>query len=345
MADIDFAGYVRARRTILNGDGGRGYERGVLVFDCPLCGDARGRGFINVQFRTAGCFNAGCVAEPRLGGGFVEWVRLVEGYASRAEALAFLHRAHPLLVETLLSTPRSPQPDAYDEWVRFPKAMHLVTVDSQGMQKRFTDFAKRKWDLNPVDLVRSGVGYCLVGRYRLRLIFPVVINRKVVGFQARSITNAEPKYLTSRRGAFSEPQAECGRAAESWLWGIDDLLPGGTAILVEGIPDAIRFSRDGAGLGTPIAMIGMALTSEKLAMLLAKKPGKVILALDTEEGTKEMAIDCLRRLESWGLPAYLGLWRGGKDAGSGARLHSTRASVDLLVRGITDHRLPVAPTS
>src|SRR5438552_8412065 len=59
---IDLDKWLRTRVRVLNDQGGRGFDTGVRTFNCPLCRDSKGRGWANVAYWTAGCFNVGCVA-------------------------------------------------------------------------------------------------------------------------------------------------------------------------------------------------------------------------------------------------------------------------------------------
>src|SRR3990167_6231283 len=83
---VDIDAYVRRRVTVSNASGGRGYEDGLRVFDCPICRETRQRGWLSITGFSAGCFNAGCDANERLDGGAIEWVRRAEGLRSRSEA-------------------------------------------------------------------------------------------------------------------------------------------------------------------------------------------------------------------------------------------------------------------
>jgi hypothetical protein len=138
------------------------------------------------------------------------------------------------------------------------------------------------------------------------------MNKKVVGFQARSIANAEPRYLNARRGDFVDPKAECGRAAESWLYNSDFVQRGATVVLVEGAADALQATKKGGGVG--VALLGMTLTIEKLAGLASKDPGRVLVALDNEPSAQRRAVSYVEAMLSWGIEAGRAEWKGGKDA-------------------------------
>src|SRR3989304_2827936 len=143
---------------------------------------------------------------------------------------------------------------AYKDFCRFPKEMRRFRPDPSTLQLSFEKFAARKWGLGLPDLVGAGAGWCMTGSYARRLIFPVVMNRVPVGFQARTIGAADAKYLTSSHGREEDPGAECGRPAEAMLYGLDDIPPGAGIVLVEGVPDTPSGGKTGqwalACLGT-----------------------------------------------------------------------------------------------
>lgn len=315
---IDFESYVRSRVEVRNVEGGRGYDLGVRSFDCPLCDDMKSRGWVNVDFATAGCFNAGCVASERLTGGAVEWARQQEGFSSRGKTISYLQTEFPS--HGRIRMPALPRL-AYDDFCHFPKEMLLFKLPPAPiLQAGFLNFAWQQWGLNIQDLITAGAGYCVKGFYSHRIVLPIVMDRQPVAFQARTILSVSmfPKYLTSSNVQQGSRAPECGRPAEALLYGIDEVKPGDEVTLVEGGADAIA-ARRRQGLRA-VGLLGTALTSEKLALLARTKPSKVIVALDAEAETSDKALEAFAALISWGMDAALGTWTGGKDPGSGGRL-------------------------
>jgi DNA primase len=179
------------------------------------------------------------------------------------------------------------------------------------------------------DLRRWGVLWCPRGRHAWRLIVPIVMDGATVQFQARSYRGAEPKYRSGEIGV------DAARPMDACLFNLDAVGEGDDVILVEGWADVARRSvatRGGVaacgddaapGGGVPVALLGSALTEAKAALLAAKRPRSVTVALDADAVGAGYAV-------ADGLAAYLvgtdvrmGLWRGGKDAGSGARLEAS----------------------
>ena len=78
-----------------------------------------------------------------------------------------------------------------------------------------------------------------------------------------------------------------------------------------------------------VALLGVALTAEKVAVIRAARPSRVIVALDAEPAAQARAAAHVEDLEAHDVPAVLGAWSGGKDAGSGAALRVTGGPATL----------------
>ena len=346
---IDLDAYLHTRIAVTNDDGGRGHEHGVRVFDCPLCGDRSHRGWMSVTHWSAGCFNLGCDAEPRLAGGAVEWVRRVEGYTTRGRAWA-------RLAQFPLRTSHAPLPIRRppDDWCVLP---NLNPPDLDGViQRKGLAFISRQWGLTRHDAVRWSLWPCMRGRHAWRVIIPIRESGHTIAFQSRTmVPGVEPKYLTSRYGPRGERGMECGRPASGLLFNLDAVVPGSPVILVEGAGDAMAWDRrrgvhgddlrevetsdhattapDQVETAPAVALLGTALTPEKIAMLHQKLAGgRVIVALDAELPTLRRAVAHVDDLMAWGIPADVGAWTGAKDAGAGGRLTVNGGPVSLRDR-------------
>lgn len=321
---IDLEGYVLRRVRVLNANGGRGYDHGVRVFDCPLCRETRGRGWANVLTFAVGCLNAGCPAEERLPGGVVEWVRRAEGLRTWPDTLTFLLREYPR------RSARRPAPvvDAHEDFVRYPKDVRWLWSASSPIMHEAMVFARRQWGVSGSDLQRWGVGVCASGRYAWRLVIPVVMDGNPVAFQARTFRGGEPKYLFAREGPASDPQTECGREAAGCLFNYDAVHEGGEFVLVEGAGDVMAHAARTTA-PTAVGLLGQALTAEKLALIAVLRPRRVVVALDQGVAERRRALDHVADLRAWGVAAELGEWVGGKDAGEGARLAVIEGAVSL----------------
>src|SRR3990172_5560289 len=118
----------------------------------------------------------------------------------------------------------------------------------------------------------------------------------------------------------ARPSAGVPRAAFYSMPGL--WCPGGEGIVVEGAGDVMRWHRDDrARQPAAVALLGVALTPEKAAMIHAARLERVIVALDAEPEAERRArrhVSDLR--DAWHVNAVMGRWRGGKDSGSGATL-------------------------
>lgn len=276
---------------------------------------------MNVNRWSAGCWNAGCPAEPRLNGGAIAWVQLVEGISVKGQTWAYLLEQFPATGAYL---PRQVQHSTYAaDFCRLPHEFrHLNGLNHlPSMGRPVEAFLWHQWGLSVRQATDWGLGYCFYGRYAGRIVIPIKMKGEVVAFQARSYRREEPKYLNSRSGPEDDPKAECGRPARATMFNLDAASSGDDVMLVEGSGDVMHWHRDDIHR-TPIAigLLGMALTPEKLAMLCELNPRRVIVALDNEPETKMRATTHLQDLEGWGLSVAAGQWVGGKDAGAGAEL-------------------------
>ncbi len=322
LRKIDLDAYLRSRVQIKNEDGGRGYDHGVRIFDCVWCDDEAGRGWVNIEYGAAGCFNGGCPAEGTVDGGALEWARGVEGFNTIGHTIAWLQQEFPFRGERPLPTPIV----KYTDFCRLPPESMLFGLDAPILQVPYADFAKRKWGLSHVDLKEAFARWCSSGSYAGRIIFPVLMGGKPVAFQARTIYgDGRVKYLTSKFGEPDDPEAECGRPQQALLYGVDDVPKGGEVALVEGITDVLasRKGRSGVDVApelTFVGILGMRLSTEKLAILARLRPKRVIVALDSHPETDRASQRAVDDLRAWGIPVARGVWQGGKDAGSGAAL-------------------------
>lgn len=363
--EYDLHAWAAARLGIRNLDGGRGYDQGVRIVSCPLCDDAmldRGRGWVNVQRRSCGCFNSGCPAEGGMGA--LEYVQRVEGYRTKTEALGMLLRDYPSWAAPVVQVPRR---STYDDWCELPPSIPIREhpgCHPSPVYDMVRAFLTKQWGLTTRDAEFWELRYCVQGHHAWRIIIPIMMTGQLVGFQARSFRGGEPKYVTSQHGERGERFAECGRPAEAMLFNLDAVQEGDDVILVEGAADAMALDKtesartrmaaetvQGRGAGcsghdreavqiddptgdlvggagtVPVAVLGLALTDEKAALLALRRPGRVIVAADEEPDAQARGRKMMLTLHPWGIDVTTGHWIGGKDAGTGARLRPTASEL------------------
>ncbi|MBI4305761.1 MAG: DNA primase [Chloroflexi bacterium] len=114
---------------------------------------------------------------------------------------------------------------------------------------------------------------------------------RIVGFGARSLTDAEPKYLNSPRSDVFDKS----RILYGLHWAIDAVRLSGTAVVVEGYMDAIAAHEH--GFVNVVASMGTAITGEQVAQLrgIART---VVLALDADAAGQEATLNSLETV--WG---------------------------------------------
>lgn len=311
--DLDL--YLRTRGVVvLNREGGRGYEEGVRVFDCPLCGDTKGRGWWTLNAEAAGCWNAGCPAEPRLSGGVIEWVQRHERLASRGEAWKWMikhyHTSVPRTSTRVVSKARA-------DFCRLPS--HTSLVANSVLAREALAFARRRWRVTDEVVETFALGVCGQGRHAWRIVLPVQSSHGAIAFQSRSFRGHDPKYLTSRAGLEDDPLAECARPAGQYLYNVDRVWPGQDVVLVEGPGDVLGWSAR-PHESVAVGLLGMNMTAARAAQLRAARPRRCYVALDAQPDAQQRAQIIVEDLRAWGLEAEPGTWVGGKDAGDGASL-------------------------
>jgi hypothetical protein len=314
---IDYDRFARERLGVLNGDGGRGYDQGIRIFHCPVCGERKGRGWMGITAGVVGCYNAGCDADPTLRGGAAELLRRMDDLPDASTARRALRARYG--TDALVVIP--PKPFDGADFVRYPEGVRPFEVDGGVMQDAFEAFASGQWDLGPTTLREWGFRWALTGELAWRIIIPVLMDGRAVGWQARSVRGADPKYVTSRRGKPEDPRAQCGRPAAAMLFNVDAVLPGSEVLMVEGAASAVAWHRRDRGrTPTAVALLGVALTAEKAALVASKEPERVVVALDPEPDAQRRARDHVDALRAWGLDATLGRWVGAKGIAEGASL-------------------------
>jgi hypothetical protein len=327
---VDLDRFLRSVARVRNEGGGHGYEQGLRTFDCPICGERQGRGWIGVLGWGAGCWNAGCEAQPNLPGGAIEWARRALGFVSRAGTWKHLEqRFGGAVVAPLAPTPRG------DDFCNFPEGSRTFSDGDALLSIRatFLSFIREQWGVGLDDAVRWGLRWCLSGRHAFRVIIPIVMGGVLVGFQTRTIRDGvKPKYLTSSNVVGRHtPEAECGRPAAAMLFNSDAFRQGRDALLVEGPGDVMGWHATNAS-PPAVALLGVAMTAEKIAVIRAARPSRVIVALDAEPAAQARALAHVDDLVAHDVPAVLGTWEGGKDAGSGATLVVRSGGTSLAER-------------
>jgi len=153
--------------------------------------------------------------------------------------------------------------------IELPKEAVPVTHSTYGKWKPLENFLiRRKISLFHCEMYH--VHYCPYGDYANRLILPIKMNKTLVNFQARDVTDCDraPKYLTSP-----------GTSLGNMLYGYDAFdRDSSIMVIVEGIFDCWAVPNIGLGV------FGSILTNaqERLVFSLCEHVERLVLCLDPE---------------------------------------------------------------
>lgn len=151
----------------------------------------------------------------------------------------------------------------------------LMPYGTDNMSKKHKNYLKSR-NFDPKQLEREwglkGTG--LLGKFKHRIIIPIIQNGKLVNFTSRDITGkANERYKTCPNEKSLTPLKEC-------IYGIDDVNE--TAFIAEGPFDVWRL-----GKGNAVATFGTVVTNAQL--LLLKKIKRRFILFDNDEAGKEAA--------------------------------------------------------
>lgn len=151
----------------------------------------------------------------------------------------------------------------------------------QGLRTATPDYAAP--ELKEAGLVLDGDEGRRYDRFRHRIMFPIVDGRgEVVGFGARALDGAEPKYLNSPetpvfakgRQLYGLPQAR--KAARE----------AGALVVVEGYMDVVALAQH--GIENVVATLGTATTTQHILLLL-RQSDRVIFCFDGDNAGRKAA--------------------------------------------------------
>lgn len=189
---------------------------------------------------------------------------------------------------------------------QFP-TMHLEYLTSRGF--------------DPVTLIQKYklLACHTIGKYRFRIIIPIIMNGQTVSFVARDITGkAEKKYLYCPNYQSIVPRRET-------LYNIDNAKR--NIVIVEGPFDVWRIG-DGA-----IATLGTSVSDGQVELLLTKNPEKVFVLFDQDasQGTDSPAFKLANTLS--GLIPYVEVLELVDEGDPGEMGQETTLEVRRLLNG------------
>lgn len=211
-------------------------------------------------------------------------------YLSLSKRVAFCHRCNTTFLLHQLLNKSIKQPsnrlimkDATKKSTRYkfelPPNMILATSNKDAMEY----LVAPPRALSRKDIIKYKFGYCKEGKFAHRIIIPISCLETDVGFIARTITGAKPKYLYSK-GFFKSKALYNFAPAKRYY---------GQIILVEGIFDAIRVG------DSAVALLGSFLSSGQRDLLLKFLPEDALVTVMLDEDAGSKALDIAKKLEPY----------------------------------------------
>ena len=162
-----------------------------------------------------------------------------------------------------------PPPKVIAPVTPLPKEFRKFTQD------HFPAFAKKR-GLTLKQCKRYGIGWCISGENKNRLVVPVLHNRKQVAYIARAMWEVDDDGdgLINKKTLHSP-------GIGHYLFNYDTAKDYETIFIVEGVFDAIRIGPDA------VACFGTNLTVHQVALLMASAAKRVIVLLDPDAYTTQ----------------------------------------------------------
>lgn len=278
-------------------DRGPNTKRGELSIQCPWCGDADPSQHLGISLATE---NWGCHrdAEHRgrsahrliaaLLGCSYNQARLIEKQYNRADPDT-LEEALAVLTDT---------PLVQKQEVEKPKLLpEFREIQKIGSTAKFWRYLERRGFDNIQDLCWDySLMCCLTGRWKDRIIIPVLMDGELVGWTGRAIVHPRnaPRYLTS------------SPSIKTTVLNADTLSGGNTLLVTEGPFDALKLDYYGWSHGLrAVCVFGTSLSIDQVAILrrMKKHFKKCLVMFDPEAtGPAFQASDWLDGAEQLSLP-------------------------------------------
>ncbi len=242
----------------------RGGPRGELIVDCLRCG--RPKLYVNYVKEVFNCFRC------EWGGSLDKLVMEVLDVKGRAALLFAIQKWIPKHIG--FRKPAHINVVYKTGIVDLPK--EFIKIGSDGpMEKVFKKYLLAR-NITTDIIAEFGIGYCLAGKMRGRIVIPFTKRGEIVGFSARAINiDVKPKYHTEG------PKGGV-------LLGLDQ-VKGDYVVICEGPFDALRIKN-------AVALQGNTITDEQLVQLLTNAPDYVIVFMDNDNVGRKMAMNLCRKI-------------------------------------------------
>lgn len=232
---------------------GKNVSKGYIAIQCMFCGDTSNHLGIRLKDLRPTCWKCGSKYFPSV---IAEIVGCSLGEAKQiAKGIDNSDLAIKNKPKYLSTAEKILPADATKE---FPK-VHLRYLRERGF--------------NPRKLIRKyNLHACyLHGKYRYRIIIPVIKRGRIVTFTSRDVTDSQqPKYLMA---SYEESAVDPAEA----VFNIDSVKPYSDAFLVEGPFDVFKMG-DGA-----FCFMGVKFTSGRLLQVAEKKIDRLFIFFDSDQ--------------------------------------------------------------
>lgn len=283
---------------IKNLSGGRGLENGVLVFDCPVCGERDARGFISTERRRGGCFRASCQ---------VSGSHKIRYYLEKLKHLGLISHEQATELLKILGAGLEIGPTTPAKRGEFRKKRTFVRIPGELKELTNADLPRTWRRISAFDLESFGFRR-ISSPYGDGIFVPVTYKFSLCYFTIRFFSGG---YRAAAPFEASHAKHEC-------LFGADFVPTGARScvIIVESAHDACGVSLE---YRVPaVALLGSSISRDQVEILLDKQVKMCIVALDADAESKSAQVQ--QELERCGIPAIVGTWVHGKDWSEGGKL-------------------------
>jgi hypothetical protein len=203
--------------------------------------------------------------------------------------------------------------------IRMRSSFHAFSIKPARAEKRYHTYLENRGFANPERVARDyGLRWCSSGDFKGRLIFPIWVEGKLVGWTGRAIGRTKNRYK-------AEPP---GDGMQRLLWESGNIEDGDVLAITEGPFDALKVSWAVIDEGvTAVALLTNKAGPEKLDRILklSKKASRTVILLD--RAAEGQAIQLQRQLAVIS-PEVLFLPPGVKDPGDLKREQAHRVLFD-----------------
>jgi hypothetical protein len=236
----------------------------TIYTTCPLCGRSDKFSILKENGACI-CYRASCEFGRRW---FVDWIMLTAN-VDRVTAKLMLYNNNTSSKGLYIQfDEKNNQKQDELKPITFPD-LSMVSIDSPEAIDGANYLKSRGI---PVEIaVHYSIYYSPLLR---RVIFPVIMDGKVYGYQARHIDNVDSAQKVRNNEGFRR---------DSLVMFYDRIELNGHVIITEGPIDALKFHFVGGNICT----MGKVVTDKQIDLILEKNPAKIYLALD-EDADKEM---------------------------------------------------------